>query len=41
LIDRKDIIKQSEKRLLTVSDRDIFVQTQKALLIGTITGEAN
>ncbi len=39
MIDRKDIIKQSEKRLLTVSDRDIFVQTQKALLIGTITGK--
>ena len=27
---------QSERKLLTVSDRDIFVTTQKALLVGII-----
>jgi hypothetical protein len=27
---------QSDKKLLTVSDRDIFVTTQKALLVGII-----
>ena len=27
---------QSDRRLLTVSDRDIFVTTQKALLIGIV-----
>ena len=27
---------QSDRRLLTVSDRDIFVTTQKALLVGIV-----
>jgi len=27
---------QTDRRLLTVSDRDIFVTTQKALLIGIV-----
>ena len=27
---------QSDRKLLTVSDRDIFVTTQKALLVGII-----
>ena len=38
MIDRENNPNQSTKRLLTVSDRDIFVKKQKALLVGLITG---
>ena len=38
MIDRENKPNQSTKRLLTVSDRDIFVKKQKALLVGLITG---
>ena len=38
MIDRENNPNQSTKRLLTVSDRDIFVKKQKALLVGFITG---
>ena len=37
MIDRDKNPNQSSKRLLTVSDRDIFVEKQKALLIGVVT----
>ena len=37
MIDRDNNPNQSSKRLLTVSDRDIFVEKQKALLIGVVT----
>jgi len=39
LIDRNNNPNQSSKRLLTISDRDIFVDIQKALLVGVITGK--
>jgi len=39
LIDRDNKQNQSSKRLLTVSDRDIFVDVQKALLVGLITAK--
>lgn len=37
MIDRYNKPNQSSKRLLTVSDRDIFVDKQKALLIGVVS----
>ena len=37
MIDRDNNPNQSSKRLLTVSDRDVFVDIQKALLVGVIT----
>jgi GTP-binding protein HflX len=37
LIDRYNKPNQSSKRLLTVSDRDIFVDKQKALLVGVVS----
>ena len=39
MIDRNNNPNQSSKRLLTISDRDIFVDIQKALLVGVITGK--
>ena len=39
MIDRDNKQNQSSKRLLTVSDRDIFVDVQKALLVGLITAK--
>ena len=38
MIDRDNNQNQSSKRLLTVSDRDVFVDIQKALVVGVITG---
>ena len=38
MIDRENTPDQSSKRLLTVSDRDIFIERQKALLVGIISG---